>query len=1130
MIKHCFGRKHHYLLVIMLLAFSTSALAQSEYRTDKWRFSDPKQFGFSVIDVQFYDNNLGIAVGGNGGIARSIDGGANWTYGPFTFTSPAGLKTNGTFNDVHIPTATVAYAVGSNGMMAKSTDAGKNWTFVNTPLYAKAVSINAVWFVNKDTGYIGGLWNTSDSIPKLYVTKNGGSTWDSINAPIGGKTRVGYINNPNAAPIIWDVTAKAKVINRIIFTSPSNGYVVGGSNSGQNYFPRIPSVNAPTATTNPCQVSGATTSTGSADAALVWKFSNGSLIDYSLSKERLGFSGINTNTVLCNTLFGSVQGQTGNYIAAHVISDSALLLMSSNNNYVIRVNTGKNDSTVNMATGNKENGVYVLLNFVPPTQGPQAGLPIPNPQVLFTSANPYHIKKASNGKLYASAGGGAMWTSVDTGRNWKKEFSLPQGKKYSGFSTWAIEFLPNGKLITMGQGGVMADSIPGGAFKSNYVFVGSGGNRVDFTDCNNGIVTGGSAIAVTIDGGNNWINKDRADFASSFYSINGFHYTQLNKCYFAVSNGIIYSSPDKATTLDPLFSDFNFQMNAVQGFGNDTVYAVGYSQSSVPTASRKSSFFRTTNAGATWQTVDIVANTVTPAFTAPTLSKMSFPSRNVGYAAGTRNGVYKTTDGGSTWTKINPFPALNENIGGAYVSYTSIFALDDNTVFVLGNIFTTAGFKRLYKTTDGGATWTDISGSINTQLPVGNMLNVLFSDANNGYVSGSNVLFVTNNSGASWTMEVAPEGNLHNAMGFAPRTVPAAIPFANRKLFIGTLSFGSGIPSIMEYGDTLNVNVNAAQVVTNATCTNPTAGSITVNATGGISPYAYSINGGAFQPSNVFTGLTQGTKTILIKDAFCGLISRTVNVGFTDNLTLTTNNDTTVCAGAPVPMQATSAATSYAWTPASGLSSASTSNPVATVNANTAYTVTASLNGCVRSKVVTISTKANPFVSAGPDQLIINGDVVTLTGSGTATPVSIAWTPVATLTSGGSAYVATAKPTATTTYTLTVKDNNGCTSTDDAVITVLPYCVKVMNAFTPNGDGVNDKWLVTSGGSCTSDIAVNVFNRYGGLVYSNEHYQNDWNGTYKGKPVADGTYYYVIKYKLVTGSGLQLKGDLTILR
>jgi gliding motility-associated-like protein len=86
-----------------------------------------------------------------------------------------------------------------------------------------------------------------------------------------------------------------------------------------------------------------------------------------------------------------------------------------------------------------------------------------------------------------------------------------------------------------------------------------------------------------------------------------------------------------------------------------------------------------------------------------------------------------------------------------------------------------------------------------------------------------------------------------------------------------------------------------------------------------------------------------------------------------------------------------------------------------------------------------------------------------------------------------------------------------------------------MNAFTPNGDGQNDRWLVTNGG-CTKEIKVAVYNRYGNVIYSNNNYSNNWDGTYKGKPVADGTYYYTITYQTITGNFITIKGDVTILR
>jgi gliding motility-associated-like protein len=86
-----------------------------------------------------------------------------------------------------------------------------------------------------------------------------------------------------------------------------------------------------------------------------------------------------------------------------------------------------------------------------------------------------------------------------------------------------------------------------------------------------------------------------------------------------------------------------------------------------------------------------------------------------------------------------------------------------------------------------------------------------------------------------------------------------------------------------------------------------------------------------------------------------------------------------------------------------------------------------------------------------------------------------------------------------------------------------------MEAFTPNGDGINDLWLVTTG-ACLKQAKVEVFNRYGGAVYQNANYQNNWTGTFNGKPLPDGTYYYIISYQLINGKTVHVKGNVTILR
>lgn len=1045
--KHRYGKSLPLFLVILFSVSSLLVTAQvSNFNTTNWRYSNPKQFGFTPLDVDYLDNNNVISVGGDGGIAKSIDGGTNWVYGPFTFQNLAGVWQKTSFSDVHYVSSSVAYAVGSLGCMAKTTDGGATWTFVRTPLYANAKNINAVWFIDENKGYIGGAWNTADSIPKVYFTTNGGSTWDSMAAPaINGKTRVGYINNPNLAPILFDVTGKAKEIYRIEFTSPTTGYIIGSSSQD---FPRIPSANAAPA----CTPTGTTTSTGSHAAALIWKYNNGVLTDYSMSKERLGYSGINTNTITCTTLYGNITPMTQTYRAMNIINDSLLLVMSFNNNVVVRIHTGLNDNTTNIATGLSEKGRYQIMSYpFPPTQGPQAGSPIPNPNNNLFS-NPYFIKRAANGKLFAAANFGLLWTSVDTGRNWVREYSLPQGKNFSSFATWAMDIAPNGKLLTMGQNGVVADSVPGTSFQSTYKLQAVGAyTKIDFADCNNGMATGGASIAQTFDGGKNWRETVRTDFTALNISINSFAFINKNpaKAYFVTTTGTVYRSDNLTAVLpatpvlDPSFANANEQINDVATVGNDSVWACGLSGFSVAAASRSPKIFRSFNGGTTWTTISTFpAGTTSQSFT-----DIEFPSRQIGYVAGSRDTIWKTTDAGVTWSKLPlPTPGVTPQI-----TYTDMFALDNNTVFLTGN-----GFPRkvVYRTTDGGNTWQDITNNI-LALGGGNLNGVIFHDVNNGYVVGpGGVLYKTTNAGASWELDIAPTSNLFSTMAFAPQTVPAGTPFANRRLFITGPALPNNAGHILEYGKTANLDVSSAEVLT-ATCDNVAQGSVAITAAGGIAPYTYSINGGAFQSSGTFSGLTPGVKTITIKDAACGTLTKTV----------------------------------------------------------------------------TVDVKPSPVVNAGPDKVIVEGYDVMLEGSSSiSNPISIAWTPNATLT-GANTYTPVAKPAITTNYTMSVVSPNGCLSTDNALVTVIPYCLKVMDAFTPNGDGMNDRWIVTNnGGACTKQVIAAVYNRYGSLIFKNDNYTNDWDGTYNGKPVADGTYYYVIKYILLNGTPIILKGDVTILR
>jgi gliding motility-associated-like protein len=197
------------------------------------------------------------------------------------------------------------------------------------------------------------------------------------------------------------------------------------------------------------------------------------------------------------------------------------------------------------------------------------------------------------------------------------------------------------------------------------------------------------------------------------------------------------------------------------------------------------------------------------------------------------------------------------------------------------------------------------------------------------------------------------------------------------------------------------------------------------------------------------------------------------------------------------------------------------------ITGGTCYTSTTAV-----SNDITIDTDPGIVpvnVYAGNNVTITAGQTVQLQGSGD-TGIYL-WTPSSGL-SATNILNPLASPAVTTTYTLSITSMGGCTGSDEVEVNVLPSTAvdcKPMTAITPNGDGMNDRWVVTNA-DCPAAIRVTVFNRYGSPVFTSLNYQNDWQGTYKGSPLPDATYYFVIEYRLRNGNKISTRGNLTILR
>lgn len=112
-----------------------------------------------------------------------------------------------------------------------------------------------------------------------------------------------------------------------------------------------------------------------------------------------------------------------------------------------------------------------------------------------------------------------------------------------------------------------------------------------------------------------------------------------------------------------------------------------------------------------------------------------------------------------------------------------------------------------------------------------------------------------------------------------------------------------------------------------------------------------------------------------------------------------------------------------------------------------------------------------------------------------------------------------------------ITSDAGCEAEKNREITVFNIPIQMPNAFSPNGDGTNDNYLIFSKIPLTI-LEFKVWNRWGQLVYDNEGGETGWDGKHKSEDAASDVYVYRIKYEITGGSGKQYvqSGDVTLLR
>ncbi len=203
---------------------------------------------------------------------------------------------------------------------------------------------------------------------------------------------------------------------------------------------------------------------------------------------------------------------------------------------------------------------------------------------------------------------------------------------------------------------------------------------------------------------------------------------------------------------------------------------------------------------------------------------------------------------------------------------------------------------------------------------------------------------------------------------------------------------------------------------------------------------------------------------------------------------------------------------------------------ISTLFQTTSYQLVTGHGACpnVVSNIVVGTVASPPIANAGFDQTVSTGSSFQLYGSGGLFGV---WTPPTYL-SNQNASSPLCTPLASIAYGYTVIDANGCTNTDYVVITVDSAItsnptndIQVYNIITTNGDGYNEFFII-EGLEQYDNNKLLIFDGNGTLLYSQEDYQSDWDGTYKGQLLPDGVYLYAIEVSKV----VKHRGLLTIIK
>jgi gliding motility-associated-like protein len=243
-------------------------------------------------------------------------------------------------------------------------------------------------------------------------------------------------------------------------------------------------------------------------------------------------------------------------------------------------------------------------------------------------------------------------------------------------------------------------------------------------------------------------------------------------------------------------------------------------------------------------------------------------------------------------------------------------------------------------------------------------------------------------------------------------------------------------------------------------------------------------------------------------------VQEKVCAGDTFNIEINTNHDIT-------------------WTPSEIILSGQNTHNIkvfTNINSNVTFTIRNNL-GCEWSgdiELLVIDTLPNLQIFANPEEISLPG--ISQLSVSPSDGLQFEWSPQSTL-NDPMIFNPIANPQQTTTYTVTVTSDSGCTKILQVTVRVtVLFCddthVFIPNAFSPNGDMFNDTWNVRS--INLESYQLIVYNRWGNEVFKTNSQDLSWDGTYKGQPVPVGSYGYYFEGLCIGGEIIRRKGNVTV--